>query len=108
MYNGFYADFDTTNLADNHRKLSIDQYAAFGELSYQLPRSLKATVGARYYSYRSSSVTSVSGVSANGTSAPLFGHASNSGVTPKLNQRKSTRLNSSHVPISHAVSCLTK
>jgi len=29
-------------------------------------------------------VTSVSGVSANGTSNPLFGLAQNSGVTPKL------------------------
>src|SRR5437763_552380 len=83
--NGFNADFGTTNLADNHRKLDIDQYAAFGEVSYQLPKSLKATVGARYYTYHSNSVTSVSGVSANGTSAPLYGLASNSGVTPKLN-----------------------
>ncbi|TLY68030.1 MAG: TonB-dependent receptor, partial [Gammaproteobacteria bacterium] len=83
--NGFNADFGTTNLADNHRKVDIDQYAAFGEVSYQLPKSLKATVGARYYTYHSNSVTSVSGVSANGTSAPLFGRASNSGVTPKLN-----------------------
>jgi len=83
--NGFNADFGTTNLADNHRKVDIDQYAAFGEVSYQLPKSLKATVGARYYTYHSNSVTSVSGVSANGTSAPLYGRASNSGVTPKLN-----------------------
>jgi len=42
-------------------------------------------VGARFYAYHSDSVTSVSGVSANGTSAPLYGLASNSGVTPKLN-----------------------
>jgi len=83
--NGFNADFGTNNLADNHRKLDIDQSAIFGEVSYLLPGHLKATVGARYYSYRSASDTSVSGVSANGTSAPLFGHASNSGVTPKLN-----------------------
>jgi len=82
---GFNADFGTTNLADNHRKVDIDQYAAFGEVSYLLPNHLKATVGARYYTYHSNSVTSVSGVSANGTSDPLFGLASNSGVTPKLN-----------------------
>jgi iron complex outermembrane receptor protein len=82
--NGFNADFGTTNLADNHRKVDIDQYAAFGEVSYMLPYNLKASLGARYYEYHSNSVTSVSGVSANGTSNPLFGLAQNSGVTPKL------------------------
>jgi iron complex outermembrane recepter protein len=81
---GFNADFGTTNLADNHRKVDIDQYAAFGEVSYMLPDNLKASLGARYYEYHSNSVTSVSGVSANGTSNPLFGLAQNSGVTPKF------------------------
>jgi iron complex outermembrane receptor protein len=82
--NGFNADFGTNNLADNHRKVDIDQYAAFGEVSYMLPGHFKASAGARYYQYHSNSVTSVSGVSANGTSNPLFGLAQNSGVTPKL------------------------
>jgi iron complex outermembrane receptor protein len=81
---GFNANFGTTNLADNHRKVDIDQYAAFGEVSYMLPDNLRASVGARYYQYHSNSVTSVSGVSANGTSNPLFGLAQNSGVTPKV------------------------
>jgi iron complex outermembrane receptor protein len=81
---GFNADFGTNNLADNHRKVDIDQYAAFGEVSYMLPDNLRASVGARYYQYHSNSVTSVSGVSANGTSDPLFGLAQNSGVTPKV------------------------
>jgi len=81
---GFNGDFGTTNLADNHRKVDIDQYAAFGELSYMLPSHIKASLGARYYQYHSNSVTSVSGVSANGTSNPLLGLAQNSGVTPKL------------------------
>jgi iron complex outermembrane recepter protein len=81
---GFNGNFGTTNLADNHRKVDIDQYAAFGEVSYMLPDNLKASLGARYYQYHSNSVTSVSGVSANGTSNPLFGLAQNSGVTPKL------------------------
>jgi iron complex outermembrane receptor protein len=81
---GFNANFGTTNLADNHRKVDIDQYAAFGEVSYMLPNNLRASVGARYYEYHSNSVTSVSGVSANGTSDPLFGLAQNSGVTPKV------------------------
>jgi iron complex outermembrane recepter protein len=81
---GFNADFGTTNLADNHRKVDIDQYAAFGDVSYLLPNHFKASLGARYYEYHSNSVTSVSGVSANGTSNPLFGLAQNSGVTPKL------------------------
>lgn len=39
----------------------------------------------RYFTYHSDSATSVSGVSANGTSATLFGLAQNSGVTPKFN-----------------------
>jgi iron complex outermembrane receptor protein len=82
---GFNGDFGTTNLADNHRKVDIDQYAAFGELSYLFASHWKGTVGARYYTYHSNSVTSVSGVSANGTSNPLHGLAANSGVTPKLN-----------------------
>jgi outer membrane receptor protein involved in Fe transport len=81
---GFNGDFGTTNLADNHRKVDINQYAAFGEVSYMLPNHFKASLGARYYLYHSNSVTSVSGVSANGTSNPLFGLAQNSGVTPKL------------------------
>jgi len=81
---GFLYDFGTNNLADNHRKIYIAQYALFGEVSYLLPDHLKATVGARYYDYHSDSITSVSGVSANGTSAPLYGLAKNSGVSPKL------------------------
>jgi outer membrane receptor protein involved in Fe transport len=77
--------FGTNNLADNHRLLDVDQYALFGEASYQLPYSLKATVGARYYNFHSNSATSVSGVSANGTSDTLYGVAQNSGVSPKVN-----------------------
>jgi iron complex outermembrane receptor protein len=77
--------FGTNNLADNHRLLDVDQYALFGEASYLLPYSLKATVGARYYNFHSNSATSVSGVSANGTSATLYGVAQNSGVSPKVN-----------------------
>ena len=63
----------------------LDQYALFGESSYMFPDHLKATVGLRYFLYHSDSATSVSGVSANGTSATLFGLAQNSGVTPKFN-----------------------
>ncbi|MDE2304240.1 MAG: TonB-dependent receptor [Gammaproteobacteria bacterium] len=84
-YDGFTALFGTNNLADNHRALGVDQYALFGETSYLLPDHLKATVGARYFTYHSNSATSVSGISANGTSATLHGLAANSGVTPKVN-----------------------
>ncbi|MDE1923014.1 MAG: TonB-dependent receptor [Gammaproteobacteria bacterium] len=84
-YDGFTALFGTNNLADNHRALGVDQYALFGETSYELPDHIKATLGARYFTYHSNSATSVSGVSANGTSATLFGLAANSGVTPKFN-----------------------
>jgi outer membrane receptor protein involved in Fe transport len=84
-YDGFEALFGTNNLADNHRLLNIDQYALFGEASYEMPDHLKSTVGLRYYTYHSDSATSVSGVSANGTSATLSSNAQNSGVTPKVN-----------------------
>ncbi|MDE2296152.1 MAG: TonB-dependent receptor [Gammaproteobacteria bacterium] len=84
-YDGFTALFGTNNLADNHRALGVDQYALFGEASYRLPDHLKATLGARYFTYHSNSATSVSGISANGTSATLYGLAANSGVTPKVN-----------------------
>ena len=84
-YDGFTALFGTNNLADNHRLLDVDQYAFFGEASYLLPYDLKATAGARYYNFHSNSATSVSGVSANGTSATLYGVAQNSGVSPKVN-----------------------
>jgi outer membrane receptor protein involved in Fe transport len=84
-YDGFTALFGTNNLADNHRLLDIDQYAVFGETSYELPNHIKPTIGFRYFTYHSDSATSVSGVSANGTSATLFSNAQNSGVTPKFN-----------------------
>jgi iron complex outermembrane recepter protein len=82
---GFDTTFGSDNLADNHRRIRVSQAAAFGEASYKLTDQLKATVGLRYFSYDSNSVTSVSGVSANGTSDPLHAKASNSGVTPKFN-----------------------
>jgi outer membrane receptor protein involved in Fe transport len=81
---GFDGDFGTNNLADNHRKLDIDQYALFGQATYDLPHHLQATAGARYYTYHSNSATSVSGVSASGTTDVLHGTAQNSGVTPKV------------------------
>jgi iron complex outermembrane receptor protein len=84
-YDGFEALFGTNNLADNHRLLKIDQYALFGETSYEMPDHLRSTIGLRYYTYHSDSATSVSGVSANGTSATLSSNAQNSGVTPKIN-----------------------
>jgi iron complex outermembrane recepter protein len=80
---GFDADFGTNNLADNHRALGVDQYALYGQLSYELPYHLEATAGARYYTYHSDSATSVSGVSASGPTSTLYGIAQNSGVTPK-------------------------
>src|SRR3569833_1142774 len=83
-YDGFTAMFGTNNLADNQRLLFVDQWALFGESSYLINDVLKATVGLRYYMYHSNSATSVSGVSANGTSATLYGNAQNSGVSPKV------------------------
>ena len=84
-YDGFTALFGTNNLADNHRQLSMKQTALFGEASYLFMPQLKGTLGLRRFSYSSDSATSVSGVSANGTSDTLFGSASNTGITPKFN-----------------------
>ena len=84
-YDGFTALFGTNNLADNHRELTMTQKAIFSEVSYQWATQFRTTLGLRWYSYKSESATSVSGVSANGTSDALFGKASNSGFTPKLN-----------------------
>jgi len=84
-YDGFTALFGTNNLADNHRLIDVSQYALFGETSYLFTDVLKGTVGFRYYMYHSNSATSVSGISANGTSATLYGNAQNSGVSPKVN-----------------------
>jgi outer membrane receptor protein involved in Fe transport len=84
-YDGFAPLFGTNNLADNHRYLTIEQNAAFGEASYKFFDQLKATVGLRWFSYNSNSATSVSGISANGTSETLYGTASDSGFTPKFN-----------------------
>ncbi|HVW68568.1 MAG TPA: TonB-dependent receptor [Steroidobacteraceae bacterium] len=83
-YDGFTALFGTNNLADNHRLLDVDQWALFGETSYLIADHFKATAGVRYFNYHSNSATSVSGVSANGTSATLYGNAQNSGATPKV------------------------
>jgi len=84
-YDGFTALFGTDNLADNHRELTMKQKALFSEVSYQWVPEFKTTLGLRWFSYDSSSATSVSGVSANGTSDTLFGKASNTGFTPKVN-----------------------
>jgi outer membrane receptor protein involved in Fe transport len=84
-FDGFQALFGSNNLADNHRQLELEQNAAFGEASYLFFDQLKATVGLRWFSYQSNSATSVSGISANGTSETLFGTASDSGFTPKFN-----------------------
>ncbi|HTX48989.1 MAG TPA: TonB-dependent receptor [Caulobacteraceae bacterium] len=81
---GFDDLFGTTNLADNHRYIQLDQTAAFGEATYAFTDQLKATAGLRWFSYDSHAVTQVSGVSANGTSAPLTSNAANTGVTPKF------------------------
>lgn len=82
---GFDQLFGSNNLADNHRQISVEQFAGFGEASYAVTSQFKATAGLRYFSYTSHSVTQVSGVSANGTSDPLYSNASNAGVTPKFN-----------------------
>jgi outer membrane receptor protein involved in Fe transport len=66
----------------------IKQYAAFSEESYQFTSALKATVGARYYTYSSelnSSIAGLFGPTGNATPTLASNKTSASGVSPKVN-----------------------
>jgi iron complex outermembrane recepter protein len=80
--------FGTNNQFTQYQPLRMSQEAAFGEASYQLLPTLKATVGLRRYSYDSSLYTLYSGFgSATGSaaSASNYGTQSSQGVNPKFN-----------------------
>jgi iron complex outermembrane receptor protein len=66
----------------------IKQYAAFSEESYKFTPALKATVGARYYTYSSELNSSIAGLfapSGNATPTLASTKTSASGVSPKVN-----------------------
>jgi iron complex outermembrane recepter protein len=80
--------FGTNNQFTQYQPTTISQKAAFGEASYQLLPTLKATVGLRRYSYDASLYTVYSGFgSATGSnaSASNSGTQSSQGVNPKFN-----------------------
>lgn len=79
--------FGTGNGFTQEQTTRIEQRAFFTELSYQLTPELKATAGARRYSYHSRVDTSVSGfLSTTGSDTVAYSSApeSNQGVNPKF------------------------
>jgi iron complex outermembrane recepter protein len=69
-----------------HNPYHIEQYAVFGQGTYALTDTLKATVGLRWYRFNSRIDEETSGFGApSGNAAPLYNSfaSSNSGVNPK-------------------------
>lgn len=88
LYEGFLPLFGTDDLGIISQPIYTKQKAVFGEGSYQLTHSLKASVGLRYYSYTTNQTTIESGLStAAGGPTPITvgSHAAASGVNPKFN-----------------------
>jgi outer membrane receptor protein involved in Fe transport len=77
----------TGNLFSGLQPIKIIQQSVFGELSYQLTSGLKATLGARRYSYQESISTASSGaLSSTGSDTYSYSSAAerNQGLNPKL------------------------
>jgi outer membrane receptor protein involved in Fe transport len=73
---------------DSNNPYRMDQYAAFGEASYKLPLSLKATVGLRYYRFDTDVNMYQIGIgTATGNAEPTTAHVvtSASGFNPRFN-----------------------
>jgi outer membrane receptor protein involved in Fe transport len=88
LFPGAVSLFGTGNMITQIQPAKITQNAFFGEASYQLTPSLKATVGLRRYSFDSSLETTVSGaISSTGSdvTATSSNSQSASGVNPKFN-----------------------
>ncbi len=75
-----YVESNPTVLLDRTIHTSIDEYAGFGELSYQVTSSLKALVGGRYYDISTNELSS----SAPGVYLPGE-KFDESGFTPRFN-----------------------
>jgi outer membrane receptor protein involved in Fe transport len=80
---GFVPLFGSANGFTLHSTYNIKQDAAFGSVSYELTKALKATVGLRYFSYTQSGSDTSSGI-VTGSQTPSIVDvgASNSGVSP--------------------------
>jgi iron complex outermembrane recepter protein len=82
---GFVPLFGSDNLITAYRFNHLEQTAEFGEVSYTITPGLKATVGARHYSY-----TQEGSITRSGIVAPSFTPtttdlaAQNSGINPKF------------------------
>lgn len=79
--------FGTANFYTASEPQHVQQIAGFGNLSYRFSTKLKATVGARYFHYKSSIQTVENGIAVTGGDALLTNAASQSanGVTPMAN-----------------------
>ena len=75
----------TTELAFVTLPLTIKQEAAFAHASYELSRSLKLEVGARYYNYQNNSSSAAVGFVFGGGPVLNYSSASDSGVNPMIN-----------------------
>ncbi len=88
LYAGFAPLFGTDDLGIITQPIYLKQHAVFGEASYRLTSRLKATVGLRDYSYKTSETTVESGLStaAGGPDNITVGSAASaSGLNPKFN-----------------------
>jgi iron complex outermembrane receptor protein len=89
IYEGFGPAFGTNILSVIDQPITITQKAAFGEASYAITPRLKATVGLRWYDYKSTEITTSSGLAtiASGPGVVTLdsGSASASGYNPKVN-----------------------
>jgi len=82
---GFVPAFGSDNLITMYQYNHLKQTAEFGEISYKFMDGLKATVGARHYSYtQEGSVTSSGIVAPSFTPTTTDVAAQNSGINPKF------------------------
>jgi len=79
--------FGDSNLVNLIQPSTIDQKAAFGELSYRVLDGLKVTVGARYFEYTTTLPTIANGVFYTGSEAYETTYAASKadGLDPKFN-----------------------
>jgi iron complex outermembrane receptor protein len=82
---GLLALAGTTTLDFVTAPLTIKQEAGFAHASYELSRSLKLEVGARYFSYQNNSSSSAVGLVFGGGPVINSSSASDSGVNPMIN-----------------------
>jgi iron complex outermembrane receptor protein len=85
LADGFVPLFGSPNLITMYSYNHLKQTAQFGEVSYKLTDGLKATVGARHYSYtQEGSVTSSGIVAPSFTPTITYVAAKDSGINPKF------------------------